>query len=125
MTLHNKITKNHTLLLPGFYRNYFLRSSYKSERQLPVVFQWSPSGFLVVSQCPPSGQPMVLVVLSCVLSSSDPEEAVKWQHGRPAAHVGQGLRGVSAPELQSYATLRQEQRPGAARMSAILNIKFF
>ena len=76
--------------------------------------------FQDVPQCFPSALPVVSAVLSRLWSSSDPEETVERQHGRPAPHVGQGLRGVPSPELQSHTALRQEQRPGAARMSAIL-----
>lgn len=45
---------------------------------------------------------------------SDPEETVQRQHGRPSSHVGEGIRGVAAPELQSCASVWKEQRAGPA-----------
>ena len=80
-----------------------------------MTFQDVPRGFPVFGSA----------ASSCLLSSSDPEETVEWQHGRPAPHVGQGLRGVSSSELQSHAALRQEQCPGAASMSAILALSSY
>lgn len=49
---------------------------------------------------------------------SDPQEAEQRQHvGGQVRRLGQGVRGVSAPELQNTPSLRQKQRPGAASMS--------
>ena len=44
----------------------------------------------------------------------DPKEAVQRQHVRgQVCSLSEGVRGVSAPELQNAPALRQEQRPGA------------
>lgn len=50
--------------------------------------------------------------------ASDPEETVQWQHGRSSSHVGEGIRGVAAPELQSCTSVWKEQRAGAASKQA-------